>query len=283
MKQRTLKHEATFSGMALHSGAECHMTLRPAPGDTGIVFRRIDLEDSPIIPAVVGNVKSTDRCTTIGVGDASVSTIEHLMAALRGLEVDNAIIDIDGPEVPIADGSAAPFVRLIEGAGTVELNRPRQVTVVEQPIWVRDGSKVAVALPHDTFRVSFTFTNDHDHPVLSDLYAEFDVEPKTFADEIAAARTIGWLSEVEKLRESGLALGATMEMAVVISEDRVLTPMRFRNEPVRHKILDVIGDLFLIGFVRAHIVCVRSNHLMNTRLARAIVTNEEVVELTSSR
>jgi len=283
MRQRTLRQEVTFTGTALHTGATCSVTLRPAPAGSGIVFRRVDLAGSPEIPAVVGNVRSTDRCTTLGVGGATVATVEHLMAALRGMEIDNALVDVEGPEVPIADGSAGPFVELIERAGAVELDAPRIVTAVEKPTWVRVGNKVAVALPHDTYRVSFTFTNDHNHPVLSDLYAEFDVCQKTFVEEIAPARTIGWLSEIEKLRESGLALGATMDMAVVIGEDRVLTPMRYCNEPVRHKILDVIGDLYLIGFLRAHIVCVRSNHFMNTRLAQAIAANENVMELSRNR
>ncbi len=283
MTQTTIQRPITYSGAALHSGCECSITLRPAPADTGILFRRIDVEGAPEIAAVVENVVNTDRCTTIGAGNVAVSTIEHLMAALRGMEVDNVVVDIDGPEVPIADGSAGPFVQLIRQAGIAPLDAPRAVKIVEKPTWVRDGNKVAVALPHETFRVSFTFTNDHNHPVLSDLYAEFDVESATFAEEIAPARTIGWLSEVEKLQASGLALGATMDMAVVIGEDRILTPMRFRNEPVRHKVLDVIGDLFLAGFVQAHIICVRSNHYMNTRLAQAITANENAKELTERK
>ena len=280
MRQSTLQDAVTFSGVGLHSGSKCSVTLRPAPAGTGIVFRRIDLEGSPHIPAVVENVARTDRCTTIEAGSASVSTIEHLMAALRGMEVDNALVDVDGPEVPIADGSAAPFVRLIEQAGVAALDAPRRVVAVDRPTWVRSGDKVAVALPHDGFRVSFTFTNDHKHPALSDLFAEFDVSPEVFVEEIAPARTIGWLSEVETLRKNGLALGATMDMAVVIGHDRVLTPMRFHNEPVRHKVLDLIGDLYLAGFVRAHVICVRSNHAMNTSLARKIAWGKQEAELT---
>lgn len=282
MTQNTLRDAVTIAGAGIHTGADCSATLKPAPAGTGIVFRRVDVEGAPQIPATVENVVRTDRCTTIGNGSVTVSTIEHLMAAFRGLEIDNAYIDIDGPEVPIADGSAATFVKLLEEAGIAALDAPRVVTTVDEPIWVRDGNKVAVALPDDGFRVSFTFTNDHDHPALSDLYAEVDVNPSTFAEEIAPARTIGWLSEVEKLRESGLARGATMDMAVVIGEDEVLTPMRFRNEPARHKVLDVIGDLFLTGFLQAHIVCIRSNHSLNTRLARAIKSGKNAGELTQS-
>lgn len=258
------------------------MALRPAPVDTGVVFRRVDVAGAPDIPASARNVVSTARCTTLGAGGVSVSTVEHLLAALRGMEVDNVYVDVDAPEIPIADGSASVFVRLIEQAGRVEQEADRRVIVVDRPRWVRDGKKVAVALPHDRLRVSFTFTNDHNHPRLSDLYAEFDVDTEAFCADIAPARTIGWLSEVEKLKESGLALGATMDMAVVISEDQVITPMRYPDEPVRHKILDAIGDLYLAGFVQAHIICVRSNHAMNTRLARAIESNEHTVELTSN-
>ena len=180
---------------------------------------------------------------------------------------------MDGPEIPIADGSAAHFVQMIQEAGPVQLDAERRVIKVEEPVWVRAGDKFAVALPYDGFKVSLTFTNDHNHPVLGDQFAEFDIDRQTFCEEIADARTIGWLSEVEALQARGLALGATMEMAIVISQDQVLTPLRYPDEPVRHKILDIVGDLYLVGYLEAHVVAVRSGHELNNRLARAIHAN----------
>lgn len=223
-----------------------------------------------MISAQVESVSQCERCTVLGSVGAHVSTVEHLLAALRGMEIDNVLVEIDGPEVPIADGSAREYVALIDSAGIQEQDRPRRVMAVERPLWVRVGGGVAVALPYDGFKVSLTFTNDHGHPVLGDLFAEFDVNPESFRREIAPARTIGWIEEVEALRARGLALGATMEMAVVISKDEILTPMRFPNEPVRHKILDIVGDVALAGFVHAHVVAVRSRHALNTDLARLI-------------
>lgn len=278
MNEQTLARAVRLTGMALHTGTHNTMILKPAAEGTGIRFRRIDLGPEAVVPAKACHVRRTDRCTTLGTDDVEVSTVEHLLSALRGLEIDNVEIDIDGPEVPIADGSAQRFVELIEEAGIVEQSRPRTVRQVTAPLWVRHGDKVVAALPYDGFKVSLTFTNDHGHPVLGDLFAEIDVTPQSYRSEIAPARTIGWLSEVEALQARGLAMGATMEMAVVLSEDEVLTPLRFPNEPARHKILDVVGDLSLAGFVKAHIVAIRSSHALNTELAQALATCEAVVE-----
>lgn len=273
MNETTLTKSVRYKGMGLHTGTENTMTLNPAPEGTGVLFRRIDLGPDAFVPAMVQSVSRTDRCTTLQRDDAVISTVEHLLSALRGMEIDNVLIDIDGPEVPIADGSAQTFVDLIEQAGVQEQSRPRRVLTLEQPVWVRMQDKVAVALPHDGFRVSLSFTNDHDHPVLGDLFAEFDLEPEVFRRAIAPARTIGWLTEVEALKARGLAQGATMDMAVVLSEDEILTPMRFHNEPARHKVLDVIGDVSLAGFVQAHIIAIRSSHQLNVELARKLVAN----------
>ena len=270
MNQWTVSREVAYTGPAIHTGTVTTIRIRPAQANTGIVFRRIDLPGCPQVKAAARHVWRTDRCTTLRDGDAEVATVEHLMAALRGFGIDNALIDVDGPEIPIADGSAAHFVDLIQEAVPVRLDAPRWVVKVDSPIWVRDGGRLALALPYDGFKVSFTFTNDHRHPVLGDLFAEFEVDAATFKEEIASARTIGWLSEVQALKERGLLLGATMDMAIVLSEDAILTPLRYPDEPVRHKILDVIGDLYLSGYVHAHIVAVRSGHQINNRLARAI-------------
>lgn len=279
MKQRTIGQEVSIEGIGIHTGARATMRVRPAPSDFGIRFRRVDLDGEPEIPAKVEYVDETRRCTRLARGEASVSTVEHLMAAMRGLEIDNALVEIDGPEVPIADGSAQPFVEMLEGVGIVEQERDRRILAVQEPVWVRSGNRLAVALPYEGFRVSFTFTNDHNHPVISDLFAEFDVDPAVFRREIAGARTIGWLSEVEALKARGLAKGATMEMAVVLSPTEVLTPLRYDNEPVRHKILDTVGDLYLAGFLHAHIVAVRSAHALNYQLSQAILASQSLLEL----
>lgn len=247
------------------------MTLRPAAEGSGVVFRRIDLGPDATVPAAAEYVSRTDRCTTLARGDVEVSTVEHLLSALRGMDIDNVTIDIDGPEVPIADGSALRFVELIESAGVAIQAKERRVLTIDEPVWVRTDDSTAVAIPYDGFKVSFTFTNDHGHPVLGDLFAEVELSSTLFREEIAPARTIGWLSEVEALKARGLAQGATMDMAVVLSTEEILTPMRYPNEPARHKILDVVGDLFLAGYVCAHVIAIRSSHALNARLARALV------------
>lgn len=279
MNQQTLKRAVSYRGPALHTGTVNTVTLRPAPENNGIRFRRVDMENVPEIPADVNHLAGTDRCTTLANGAAQVSTVEHIMAALRGFELDNVYVDLDGPEVPIGDGSAKCFTDLIMQAGLTPLDAPRKSFFLKSPVWVRDGDKTAVALPYDGFKVSFTFTNDHRHPALADLFAEYEVDAKTFAGELAPARTIGWLSEVEALQARGLVKGATMDMAVVLSEDRILTPMRFDDEPVRHKILDVVGDLSLVWGLRAHIICIRSSHALNSRLAQAIAAQQTQAEM----
>ena len=276
MRQWTISREVAYTGPAIHTGTVNTVTIRPAEADLGIVFRRVDLPGAPTVDARAENVSRTERCTTVQQGPAQVSTIEHLMAALRGVGIDDALIDVDGPEIPIADGSAAHFVKMIQEAGPVELDAPRRIIKVEEPVWVRSDDKLALALPYDGFKVSLTFTNDHNHPVLGDQFAEFVIDQQTFCDEIADARTIGWLSEVQALQARGLALGATMEMAIVLSQDAILTPLRHPDEPVRHKILDIVGDLYLVGYLEAHIVAVRSGHEINNQLARAILASSLV-------
>lgn len=279
MKQRTVAREVSVEGIGIHTGEAATVRIRPAPCDFGIRFRRVDLEGEPEVPATVEHVGQTRRCTCLVNGTASVSTVEHLMAALRGLEIDNALVEIDGPEVPIVDGSALPFVEALEKAGSVEQESDRKILAVKEPVWVRSGNRFAVALPLDGFRVSFTFTNDHKHPALSDLFAEFDIEPELFRREVAPARTVGWLSEVEALKASGLVRGATMDVAVVFGPEEVLTPLRYPDEPVRHKILDLVGDLYLAGHLHAHIVAVRSAHALNYELSKAILASQSLVEM----
>lgn len=269
-KQTSIVRAFSVSGVGVHTGKRCTLTFNPAPADTGIVFRRTDLPGEPQIPAHISAVKSTVRCTLLANGAASVSTVEHALAALRAMQIDNCLLTIDGPEVPIADGSAQSFCAGIADAGLVEYDAPRHYVKLAAPVWVSDGQRHLVALPHDELKISFTFTNDKGHPALADQYAEFTISPALFVQEIAPARTIGWLAEVEALRKQGLIQGGSVDIAVVMSDTEVLTPLRYPNELVRHKILDTVGDLALLGHLQAHVICIRSGHQMNAELGQAI-------------
>ncbi len=277
-RQTTLGRPVSLEGVGLHSGRLCRMTLLPAPAGSGVQWQRVDLPGRPIVPATVAHVVETDRSTTIGVGDARIRTVEHVMAALAGMGVDNALVQVDAPEPPLADGAAAAFVDLIREAGLVELDKPRRVRRVTRPVAVSHGDAHLVALPADGLRISYVFVSDH--PALPTQFAEYALEAATFGVEIAPARTVGWLAEVEALRRRGLALGATMDAAVVVGERELVTPLRFPNEVARHKILDIIGDLALAGRVEAQIIAVRSGHFLHAALARQLAETfaEEVTE-----
>lgn len=268
--QTTLRRPVSLSGVGLHSGCRSTITLRPAAPDTGILWRRIDLPGCPVIEAVPHNVVNTQRCTVIGAGGAVVRTVEHVMSALRGLGVDNCVIDIDQEEPPVGDGSAAVFVAMIQEAGLQEQPVPRVRRTLTEPVFVQEGASHIIALPHDRLSIACVFANDHGHPAFSHQFAEFDIEPECYAQEVAPARTMGFLHEIEALRKQGLALGGDMETAVVIGQDRILTPMRYADEFVRHKILDLVGDLALLGHFTARVVAIRPSHRVNTLLTRQI-------------
>lgn len=231
-------------------------------------------------------VVDTRRCTVLGADRplngasahvARVSTVEHLLSAFVGMGIDNALVEITGEEVPIADGSAAPFCDLIADAGITELDAPRRVVNLTEPVAVRSGKSYLVAMPADSFIVSVTLVNDHRHPALTDQYVEFEVSQAVYRAEIASARTFGFVKELERLRQAGLVLGATLENAIGIGETEILTPLRFPNEMARHKALDLIGDLSLVGgSLRAHIVAVRPGHTVNNLLARRILAATQV-------
>src|SRR5690606_16112368 len=232
-------------GVGLHGGRPCRMTLAPAPADTGIVWQRVDLPGRPAVPAAVEYVINTERATSIGRGEAIIRTVEHVMAALAAMGVDNALVQLDGEEPPFADGAAAEFVRLIQQAGVVELDAPRRVRVLTAPVWVGEGDGFIVALPAPHYRISYTFVTDH--PALGTQFADFVIDAATFGRDIAPARTVGWLREVEALRRRGLGFGITADAAVVATDTGLLAPMRFPNEVARHKVLDIVGDLALAG------------------------------------
>lgn len=257
-----------MAGPGLHSGEQCTLTFLPAAADTGIRWQRVDLPGRPIIPATVDHVVDTDRATTIGKDGACVRTVEHVMAALAGLHIDNALVTVDGAEPPFADGAARQFVDLLRQAGVTGLDAPKRRRRLAAPVFVSAGDSHMVAVPAPRLEVSYTFVSDH--PALGTQFAECVIEPEQFAEGVAPARTVGWLHEVEALQRRGLALGVTLDAAVVVDDRELLGPMKFPNEVARHKLLDIVGDLALIGPFTAHIIALRSGHALHVELARKL-------------
>ncbi|HEX7050075.1 MAG TPA: bifunctional UDP-3-O-[3-hydroxymyristoyl] N-acetylglucosamine deacetylase/3-hydroxyacyl-ACP dehydratase [Longimicrobiales bacterium] len=270
-KQQTVAAEAAFEGVGLHTGKPARIRFRPAGADTGIRFRRVDLEGEPEVRATLDAVASTDRGTSLAAGEARVDTVEHVLAAVSACGIDNLVIDVDGPEVPIGDGSFRPFVEVLEEAGLAAQEAPAPVLSVGRALNVEAGGGASYAVvPAARFRVSATI--EFDHPRIGRQYGSFDIGPESFAREVAPARTFGFLHEAEALRARGLALGATLENAVVLDADGVASgELRFPDEFVRHKVGDIIGDLALLGArVRGHVVADRPSHAGNLALAKQI-------------
>ncbi len=282
MRQRTLRHSIKATGVSLHTGEKVFMTLKPAPVDTGIVFRRVDLDPVLELPALAENVGDTTLSTSLMVGVGRVSTVEHLMAALAGLGVDNAIIDLTAEEVPIMDGSAAPFVFLLQSAGVVEQDAPKKFVRIKRKLTVEDADKVASLLPYEGFKVSFTI--DFDHPVFRDrkAHAELDFSTASFEQEVSRARTFGFLHEIEYLRSRGLARGGSVDNAIVVDEYRILNQegLRYEDEFVRHKVLDAVGDLYLLGHcLIGEFRAYKSGHALNNALVRALIAQPDAWEM----
>jgi len=258
-----------FSGKGIHTGDECNMVIKPAAPGFGIAFQRVDLAGKPVINATIDNVVSTQRCTALGVKGVRISTVEHLLAALGGLRIDNALICLDSDEVPAGDGSATVFVNLLREAGIEEQGVPARYICLTGPQFVSVQGRHLVAIPNREFSVSFTFVSSH--PAVGNQYAEFVIDEEVFEREIAPARTVAFLDELQILRQQGLALGGSMEMAVVVGKTEILNSVRFEDEIVRHKILDIVGDLALLaGRLKASIIGIRSGHQMNAALARKL-------------
>jgi UDP-3-O-[3-hydroxymyristoyl] N-acetylglucosamine deacetylase len=281
LRQRTLKSLISASGVGLHTGQKVRITLRPAPPDTGIVFRRIDLASPVDIPARAELVGETKLCSGLVKGEVKVYTVEHLMSALAGLGVDNAFVDLDAPELPIMDGSASPFALLLQQAGIEEQVAAKKFLRVKKLIEIREGDKWARLEPYAGFRLSFSI--DFRHPVIerSTQSVTVDFAETSYLKEIARARTFGFMHEVEDLKDSGFALGGGLENAVVLDEQGVLNAdgLRFADEFIRHKLLDAIGDLYLLGrpllgAFTAH----KSGHALNNRLARAALADPGALE-----
>ena len=282
LRQRTLKSLVSATGVGLHTGQKVRLTLRPAQPDTGVMFRRTDLPGAADLPARADLVGETRLCSCLVSGAVKIYTIEHLMSALSGLGVDNAYVDLDGPEVPIMDGSAAPFVLLIQQAGIEEQGAPKRFLRVKKRIEAKEGDKWAVLEPYEGFKLSFSIV--YDHPVIEKSNTELTVDFATtsYLKEVARARTYGFMHDVESLRESGLALGGGLENAVVLDEHRVLNAegLRFGDEFIRHKVLDAIGDLYLLGrpFLAAF-SAYKSGHGLNNKLLRALTADPSATEV----
>ena len=284
LMQRTLRSVTRTTGVGLHTGARVELTLRPAAPDTGIVFHRVDLPMPVTIPARAEFVGDTRLSSTLKRDGASISTVEHLMSALAGLGIDNLHVDVAGPELPIMDGSAGPFVFLLQSAGVEEQNAPKKYLRIRAPVEARDGDKWARFEPHDGFRLDFTI--DFPHPVFGseNRHVVIDFAENSYVKEVARARTFGFMQDVEAMRSAGLALGGSLQNAVVLDETRVLNRegLRYDNEFVKHKVLDAIGDLYLLGHpLVGQYTAFKSGHALNNALARALIARPDTFEITT--
>jgi UDP-3-O-[3-hydroxymyristoyl] N-acetylglucosamine deacetylase len=282
IRQRTLRNSIKATGVGLHTGDKVLLTLCPAPVDTGIVFRRTDLNPVAEIPARADLVGETTLSTCLVHGDARVSTIEHLLSAMAGLGIDNAYVDVTAPEIPIMDGSAAPFVFLLQSAGIVEQHAAKKFIRVRKEVTVTDGDKTASFLPLEGFKISFAI--DFDHPVFKHraTTTEIDFSTTSFVREVSRARTFGFVEEIEYLRSKGLARGGSMDNAVVIDDYKVLNHggLRYDDEFVKHKVLDAIGDLYLLGYsLIGEYRAFKSGHALNNHALRTLIANKDAWEM----
>jgi len=281
IRQRTLKNVIRATGVGLHTGEKVYLTLRPAAVDTGVVFRRVDLDEPVDIPACPNNVGDTRLSTTLEHNGVRISTVEHLLSAFAGLGIDNAYVDVSAPEVPIMDGSAGPFVFLIQSAGVEEQNAAKRFIRIKKQVTVEEGDKRASFEPFDGFKVSFAI--DFDHPAFTERtqFSSIDFSSTSFVKEVSRARTFGFLRDIEMLRERELALGGSMDNAIVVDDYRILNEdgLRYEDEFVKHKILDAIGDLYLLGHsLIGAFNGYKSGHALNNRLLKALVADRSAWE-----
>jgi UDP-3-O-[3-hydroxymyristoyl] N-acetylglucosamine deacetylase len=284
LKQRTLKKIVKTTGVGLHSGSKVTLSLRPAQPDTGVIFRRVDLEPPVDLKADPFSVGDTRLASCLERDGAKVATIEHLMSALAGLGIDNIYVDVDAAELPILDGSAAPFVFLLQSAGIEEQKAPKKFIAMRKSIEVRDGDKWARLVPYEGFSLEFSILFNHPAVSSTAASARIDFSDQSYLHEIARARTFGFMQEVEYMREQGLALGGSLENAIVMDEYRVLNSdgLRYADEFVRHKILDAIGDLYIAGHpLLGAFSAYKSGHALNNQLLRAVLADATAWELVS--
>jgi UDP-3-O-[3-hydroxymyristoyl] N-acetylglucosamine deacetylase len=284
IRQRTLKNVIRATGVGLHTGEKVYLTLRPAPVDTGIIFQRTDLDPVVTVPARPENVGDTRLSTTLEKNGTKISTVEHLMSAFAGLGIDNAFVELSAPEVPIMDGSAGPFVFLLQSAGILEQEKLKQFIRIKKPLLVEDDDKWVKFEPFNGFKVSFAI--DFDHPILqnSTQVASVDFSTTSFVKEVSRARTFGFMDDLEALRNAGLAQGGSFDNAIVMDSFHILNDdgLRYDDEFVKHKVLDAIGDLYLLGYpligaFSAH----KSGHALNNKLLRQLLMDESAWELVS--
>ena len=279
-RQRTVAEEVSCTGIGLHTGKKVKLTIKPAPPNSGIRFERVDISPDCSVKASFDNVIKTNMATTIGFNGYSVSTIEHLMAAFFGMGIDNALVEIDGEEVPIMDGSSAPFVFLLKNTGVAIQNSHKRFLLVKNSVKVEDGNRSVRIYPSDELKI--TYKIDFDHPLIKDQAYEVSFSQSTFIQEISRARTFGFLKDVQTLRNNGLAKGGSLDNAIVMDEFRVLNEdgLRHKNEFVRHKILDFIGDLAILGhIVIGHFVAERSGHSLNQKLLKKFMAEDKCWEV----
>lgn len=284
IRQRTLKNVVRATGVGLHTGEKVYMTLRPAAPDTGIVFRRVDLDQPVDLPANALSVGDTRLSSCLGTGNVRVATVEHLMSAFAGLGVDNAYVDLTAGEVPIMDGSAGPFIFLVQSAGIAEQAAAKKFIRVLRAVEAHEGDKWAKFEPYNGFRIDFSIAFNHPVFQQSSQRIQIDFSSTSYVKEIARARTFGFMQDVETMRAQGLGLGGSLDNAVVMDEYRVLNAdgLRYEDEFVKHKVLDAIGDLYLlghplIGAFSAH----KSGHALNNKLARALLADRTAWEFVS--
>lgn len=281
MEQRTIKKSVELSGVGLHTGVAVNLKFKPAPANIGVNFIRVDVKDSPMIKADITNIISQEkspRRTSIGINGVEIHTIEHLMAALWSLGIDNIIIEIDGPELPGLDGSAIGFIDILKKVGVEDQGIPKKIYQVRSPLWAEQDGAMIMVLPDDNFRVSYTL--NYEHHLLKAQYLSFAVDEKTFAKEIASARTFCLEKEANELRKKGLGKGANYDNTIVVGEGGVIdNKLRFEDEFARHKILDLLGDLYLLGYnIKGHIVAMRSGHPLNINLVEKINNQREKLQ-----
>jgi len=282
IRQRTIKQSVQETGIGLHKGEKVTMTLRPAPANTGIVFRRIDLDPFVDIPARANAVGNTMLCTCVNNEDGvSIHTVEHLASALAGLGIDNIIVEVDSNELPIMDGSASPFVFLLQTAGIEELNAPKRFIRITKTVRVEDGDKWAELRPYDGFRVDFRI--DFDHPVISQTnqHMVMDFDSNSYVDEVSRARTFGFMRDLEYMNANNLALGGSMENAVALDDFRILNPegLRYDDEFLKHKVLDAVGDLYMGGHsIIGELAAYKTGHGLNNKLLNAVLEQQDCWE-----
>ncbi|GLR76879.1 UDP-3-O-acyl-N-acetylglucosamine deacetylase [Aliivibrio sifiae] len=285
IRQRTLKSIVQMTGVGLHSGRKVTLTLRPAASNTGVIYRRTDLNPPVDFPADPESVRDTMLCTAL-VNDEGVriSTVEHLNAALAGMGIDNVVIEVDAPEIPIMDGSASPFVYLLQSAGIEELNTAKKFIRIKKPVRIEDGDKWAEIRPYNGFRLDFTI--DFNHPAIEsdDQRLVFDFSSQSFIKDISRARTFGFMRDIEYLQSQNLCLGGSFDCAIVLDDYRILNEdgLRFDNEFVTHKVLDAVGDLYMCGHsILGELSAYKSGHALNNQLLRAVLADQEAWEWTT--